>query len=145
MGIRGTAVICRVLISAAAMLGLVTAAHAAEAPAKLAEPAAQAPHKHRAAPKIAPYRDCCGEVHRYAYAEAWYGNQKIVAPVRRSGCCDQVQVPGGAWVNCVFSCEITMRKMRLEFWQDQGAGYNKEISPGYPREDFWGDRHGYLF
>ncbi len=132
----GQALLLRVLIICAAALGPVAAANAADVP-------------HRAAHKKPPYRNCCGEVYRYVYAEAWYGNQKLVAPVRRVGCCDQVQVPGGYWIDCEFSCEITIRKMRLEFWQDQGAGYNKELTPGYPRQDFytnaWGNRTPYMF
>jgi len=140
-------VIFRILIAGAAVLGLAAAAHAADTGFKNGEPAARAPLKHRH--RAAPYRHCCGEVYRYVYAEAWYGNQKIVAPVRRFGCCDQVQVPGGAWIDCELSCEFTIRKMRLDFWQDQGAGYNKEVSPGYPRQDWytnaWGNRTPYMF
>ncbi len=153
----------------AATLGFAAAAEAQETPAKPEAPAssnkaapassnkaAPSAHaslktKHRFAHRSAPYRadDCCGEVYRYVYAEAWYGNQKLVAPVRRAGCCDQVQVPGGAWITCEFTCEITIRKMRLDYWQDQGAGYDNERSPGYPREDNYtnalGWRRGYLF
>jgi len=139
------------ILANALVLGLTAAARAADAWQGGA--AAQAPYKpkHRTARRTPPYRDseCCGEVYRYVYAEAWYGNQKIIAPVRRAGCCDQVQVPGGAWIDCVFTCEITLRKMRLDYWQDQGAGYSKELSPGYPRADFytnaWGYRSGYMF
>jgi hypothetical protein len=140
-------------LASAALLGLTGAARAGEADAVQSEAGAQAPFKakHRMARRAPPYRngECCGEVYRYVYAEAWYGDQKIIAPVRRAGCCDQVQVPGGAWVDCTFTCEITIRKMRLGYWQDQGAGYNKELSPGYPRADFytnaWGFRSGYMF
>jgi len=135
--------IASLILASAIALGLTATARAADTGT------AQAPH--RMARRHPPYRnsECCGEVYRYVYAEAWYGNQKIVAPVRRAGCCDQVQVPGGAWIDCVFSCEITIRKMQLDYWQDQGAGYNKELSPGYPRADFytnaWGFRRGYMF
>jgi hypothetical protein len=118
-----------------AAFGLASVAHAADVP-------------QRKAHRTPPYRDCCGEIYRYVYAEAWYGNQKIVAPVRRVGCCDQVQVPGGFWIPCEFSCEITIRKMQMDFWQDQGAGYNKEDAP-YPRHDWytnaWGNRVPYMF
>ncbi len=154
------------------MLGFAAAAQAQETPAipdtpaasSKAGPSAHAPLKAKRhfARRSAPYKgdDCCGEVYRYIYAEAWYGNQKLVAPVRRAGCCDQVQVrragccdqvqvPGGAWITCEFTCEITIRKMRLDYWQDQGAGYDNERSPGYPREDNYtnalGWRRGYLF
>jgi len=132
-------VILRILIIFAAVLGMAAGANAADAPLK---------SKKRAIHK-APSQDCCGEVYRYVYAEAWYGNEKVIAPVRRFGCCDQVQVPGGAWVDCEFTCEITVRKLQLDFWQHQGAGYNKEVTPGYPREDWytnaWGFRTPYMF
>ena len=150
----------RFLLMGTAMLGLAAApcaaAEASKEPAAAAaeagsEPAARPPKHPRAAAR-SPYRkDCCGqgEVYRYIYAEAWYGNQKVVAPVRRVGCCDQFQLPTGEWIDCGFSCETTVRKMPLWYWQDQGAGYNKSVTPGYPREDFWtdpwGNRHGYLF
>jgi hypothetical protein len=153
--IRGDAVIriflAGVISASAIVLGLMAAARAADV--TQGEAAAHAPlrAKQRLVRRAPPYRnsECCGEVYRYVYAEAWYGNQKIIAPVRRGECCDQVQIPGGAWINCVFSCEITLRKMRLDYWQDHGAGYNKELSPGYPRSDFytnaWGYRSGYMF
>lgn len=154
--------VLRIVLVCAALLGLAAAAKATdkgatqktpaaatESPTK-SEAAAAPRHKRRAFRN--PYRkDCCGagEVYRHIYAEAWYGNQKVVAPVRHVGCCDQVQLPTGEWIDCVFTCEITMRKMPLWYWQDQGAGYNKEVTPGYPREDFWidpwGYKHGYLF
>jgi hypothetical protein len=138
----------RLLLIGAGLTGLAAVpSAAAEVGAK---ETAEAPAKHRH--PASPYRkDCCGqgEVYRYIYAEAWYGNQKVVAPVRHVGCCDQVQLPTGEWIGCEFTCETTMRKMPLWYWQDQGAGYNKWVTPGYPREDFWTDpwgyRHGYLF
>jgi hypothetical protein len=141
------------LLAGAIVLGPPATARAGEADFTQSGPEGQAPFraKQRVARRVPPYRagECCGEVYRYVYAEAWYGNQKIIAPVRRAGCCDQVQVPGGAWIDCVFSCEITIRKMRLDYWQAQGAGYGNERSPGYPRADFytnaWGFRSGYMF
>ena len=106
---------------------------------------AAAPLRHKHAPRQAAPE---GEVYRHIYAEAWYGNRKVVAPVRHVGCCDQVQLPTGEWIACEFSCEISMRKMPLWYWQDQGAGYS-HVAPGYPRADHWtdgwGNKHGYLF
>ena len=141
--------ILRILATCAVFLGLAASANAADTGSK-EEAAAPLRHKHSTA-KAAPYRqDCCGEgeVYRHVYAEAWYGNQKVVAPVRHLGCCDQLQLPTGEWLPCEFSCEITMRKMPLWYWQDQGAGYS-HATPGYPRADHWTDgwgyKHGYLF
>jgi hypothetical protein len=148
IGIRGRlAAMQRMVWTCAILLGLAAAAGSAVAQ----EATAPVKHRHAAGAKAAPYRkDCCGEgeVYRHIYAEAWYGNQKVVAPVRRVGCCDQVQIPTGEWIPCEFSCEITMRKMPLWYWQDQGAGY-AHATPGYPRADHWTDgwgySHGYLF
>ncbi len=90
-----------------------------------------------------------GETYRHVYAEAWYGNQKVVAPVRRIGCCDEVQLPTGEWIACEFSCEITMRKMPLSYWQTLGAGYDRTGPAGEQRSDYWTDswgyKHWYLF
>jgi hypothetical protein len=136
------AVILRILLTGAVLLGLAAPASAADTVSK---EGASAPLKHKhVTRKASPYRqDCCGEgeVYRQVYAEAWYGNQKVVAPVRHVGCCDQLQLPTGEWIDCTFSCEITIRKMPLGYWQDQGAGYNKSDH----WTDGWGYKHGYLF
>jgi hypothetical protein len=138
----------RIVWTCAILLGLAACAVSAEA----LEANAQVKHKHAAGPKAAPYRQDCrveGEVYRHIHAEAWYGNQKVVAPARHAGCRDQIQIPTGEWIPCEFSCEITMRKMPLWYWQDQGAGYSHGVTPGYPRADHWTDgwgyQHGYLF
>lgn len=146
------AAMLRILLIGAAVLGLAAAPCAAADDAAKKPPAAPLKHGYHVSGKANPYRkDCCGEgeVYRHIYAEAWYGNQKVVAPVRHLGCCDQVQLPTGEWTNCLFTCETTMRRMPLWYWEDQGAGYNKWVTPGYPREDNWTDpwgyKHGYLF
>jgi hypothetical protein len=134
----------RFLFTSAVILGLAAAPAAAAGAGK---PAAKRHHAAKpSSEECCP--SCCGEIYRYVYAEAWYGSEKIVAPVRRTAWGDQVQVPGGAWVPCVFSCEMTVRKLRLYYWQDQGAGYVNGINPDAPRNDFWKDewgRHDYLF
>jgi len=90
-----------------------------------------------------------GETQPRVYAEAWYGNRKVIAPVRHVGCCDEVQLPTGEWISCQFSCEIAMRKMPLSYWQAQGAGYDRTGPAGEYRPDTWtdswGNKHGYLF
>lgn len=93
-------------------------------------------------------RGCC-EPYRFVYAEVWYGNRKIVAPVRRGPAGDEVELPGEIWVPCKFSCETTLRKQSLGALESQGSGSESNVSPGYPRADSyvdgWGFRHGYLF
>ncbi len=134
--------ILRILLPGAFLLGFAAAADFAAAREAV-------PPKH-VTRKALPQRQAAdGEVYRHVYAEAWYGNQKVIAPVRHAGCCDEVQVPTGEWIACEFSCEITMRKMPLGYWQDQGAGYNRTGPAGEWRPDHWTDgwgyKHGYLF
>lgn len=90
--------------------------------------------KHRGA----PFRD--GEGYRFVYAESWYGFQKVVAPVRRANLGDQVRLPGGTWVYCEASCEYTLRKQSLDFWESQGN--SSFVSPGYFRKEFYLDDLG---
>jgi hypothetical protein len=138
--------ILRAIVTGAALLGLAGAAYAEGSykPDRSGE-AAPMKRKHRSA-RGASY--CCG-AYRFVYAESWYGFKKVVAPVRRAELGDQVRLPGGTWVYCEFSCEYTLRRQSLDFWQGQGAGGNDQVSPGYFRWDFyvdgWGRRHPYSF
>ncbi len=97
---------------------------------------------------VGPSKGCC-EPYRYVYAEFWFGNRKVVAPVRRGPFGNEVMLPGEIWVPCELSCEYTLRKQTLEYQQSQGAGSGSEFAPVYPRADSyvdaWGQRHGYLF
>ena len=103
----------------------------------------------RAAAEPSARTEACCEPYRFVYAEFWYGNRKVVAPVRHSPAGDEVELPGGIWVPCQFSCEVTLRKQTLDYLENQGAGSGSESTPGYPRADSyvdgWGYRHGYLF
>ncbi len=110
----------RSFLTLSASCAMVLAAHAADESIKADAKATHAATAHAKAPYHPRPLPCCGEIYRYVYAEAWYGNRKIVAPVRRVEWGDQVQVPGGAWLNCIFSCELTIRKLRLEYWQALG-------------------------
>ena len=91
---------------------------------------------------------CC-EPYRTVYAEFWYGDRKVVAPVRHGPAGDEVLLPGEIWVPCQLSCEYTLRKQTLDYLQSQGAGSGSQFAPVYPREDSyvnaWGYRQGYLF
>jgi hypothetical protein len=137
--------ILRAIVAGAALLGLAGAAHAESSYKPDRGEFAPQKRKHRAA-RGAPY--CCG-VYRFVYAESWYGFKKVAAPVRRAELGDQVRLPGGTWVYCEFSCEYTLRRQSLDFWQGQGAGGSDQVSPGYFRRDFyfdgWGRRHPYSF
>jgi hypothetical protein len=96
----------------------------------------------------APSLGCC-EPYRTVYAEFWYGDRKVVAPVRHGPAGDEVLLPGEIWVPCQLSCEYTLRKQTLDYLQSQGAGSGSQFAPVYPREDSyvnaWGYRQGYLF
>ncbi|MBI4724455.1 MAG: hypothetical protein HY765_05600 [Rhodomicrobium sp.] len=135
--------ILRTAVTGAIVLGFAAAANSAHAGYKPDHdngPAASAPlkHRHRLARRRPPYRNCCG-AYRFVYAESWYGFKKVVAPVRHAEHGDQVRLPGGTWVYCEFSCEYTLRRQSLDFWQGQGAGPNDQVSPGYFRWDFYID------
>jgi len=127
--------IFRALLTGAALLGLAASANAGS----FSQPdGATVPHikKVRAAPQRAPKfcgecKDCCG-AYRVIYAESWYGFERVIAPVRRAEHGDQVRLPGGSWVYCEFSCEYTLKRQSLDFWQGQGAGgTGDQSSPGY--------------
>lgn len=79
-----------------------------------------------------PYADEPG-VYRFVYAESNFGGKRLVAPVRESRLGDQVRLPGGSWVDCEITCEYTLRRVSIDFWEDQTR---KTTSPNYFRYDF---------
>lgn len=76
------------------------------------------------------------DVYRYVRAESFYRFRSVVAPVRRGPVGDQVLVPGGAWHDCEITCEYTLRRVYLDFWEGQGDNFT---SPGYFRFKFYLD------
>lgn len=80
--------------------------------------------------KKAPYR---GE-YRFILVESHFGHGSVVAPVRMARLGKQVKLPGGSWVYCEITCEYTVRRMSLDFWEGQGQGFT---SPGYFRWHFY--------
>jgi hypothetical protein len=101
-----------------------------------------APHRSARHHRVAPCRRDCEDGYRHVYAESWQGFKRVVAPVRRAEFGDQVRLPGGTWVYCERSCEYTLRKQSLDFWEGQGQGF---VSPGYFRRDFDLDELGRRF
>ena len=79
--------------------------------------------------KHAPYEDG----YRYVRAEATIGGRTVDAPVRHGEWGDQVRTPGGNWVDCEITCEYTLRRNTVDFWDGQGTG--RFVSPGYFRFD----------
>ncbi|MDX2263820.1 MAG: hypothetical protein NW215_02460 [Hyphomicrobiales bacterium] len=71
--------------------------------------------------------------YRYVIVESHNGHRTVVAPVRPARLGPQVKLPGGAWVYCEITCEYTVRRLSLDFWEGQGQGFT---SPGYFRKHF---------
>jgi hypothetical protein len=105
-------------ISAAAMMAFAGAAEAGKCKGR-----------HCAPP---PYADEPG-VYRYVRAEATTGGQVVTGPVRPGKWGDQVRTPGGNWVDCEITCEYTLRRLTVDFWDGIGSG--RSVSPGYFRFD----------
>ena len=67
----------------------------------------------------------------YVTAESRYGGPSISAPVRAgpSGR-PQVQLPGGTWIDCAYSCSDTLRRETVDFWQSRQWPSGSD-GPGY--------------
>jgi len=64
-----------------------------------------------------------GPVYRNILAKSAFSSRSVVAPVRRGPYGnDQVMTPAGNWYDCDVTCEYTLRKVYLDFWQAQGDG-----------------------
>jgi hypothetical protein len=107
--------LCLAGLSAAAMMAFAGAAEAGKC-------------KGRAC-RGAPYAD---EGYRYIKAEATIGGKTVVAPVRAGEWGDQVRTPAGNWYDCEITCEYTLRRLTVDFWDSQGK---RSVSPGYFRFD----------
>jgi hypothetical protein len=70
--------------------------------------------------------------YRHIYVESNYGSRRVVVPVRHSRLGDQVKLPGGSWVDCEVTCEYTVRRLSVDFWEDQ---QNHFTSPNYLKYD----------
>jgi hypothetical protein len=72
-------------------------------------------------------------VYRYIYVESNSGPQKAAAPVRHAQLGDQVRLPGSdIWLDCEVTCEYTLRRNTVDFWESQTQHY---ASPNYLRYD----------
>lgn len=79
-----------------------------------------------------------GPVYRHVRAESRYSSRSVVAPVRRGPVGDQVMTPGGTWHDCEITCEYTLRRVYLDFWETAGP---EPTYPGYFRFKFVLDGH----
>jgi hypothetical protein len=68
----------------------------------------------------------------YVTAESRYGGPSITAPVRPGGPNGrpQVQLPGGTWIDCQYSCSDTLRRETVDFWQSRQWPSGSD-GPGY--------------
>jgi hypothetical protein len=73
------------------------------------------------------------DAYRHVTAEATVGGRMVTAPVRAGPYGDQVLVPGGSWVDCEVTCEYTLRRLTVDFWD--GIGPSRTVTPGYFRYD----------
>lgn len=69
----------------------------------------------------------------YVTAYSTFGQRTVTAPVRPGRWGDEVLIPGGSWVDCEKTCEYTLRRLTVDFWD--GVGQNGTITPGYFRYD----------
>src|SRR5215471_10698306 len=57
----------------------------------------------------------------YVTAEQTFGSKTVTAPVRRGGWGKQVRVEG-YWHDCEITCEYTLRRLTVDFWDSQTSG-----------------------
>lgn len=72
--------------------------------------------------------------YRYVTARASTGGKTVTAPVRVGRWGDEVKIPGGSWVDCEITCEYTLRRLTVDFWE--GQGNDGFVSPGYFRYEY---------
>jgi len=74
----------------------------------------------------------------FIHVESHHGKGEVIVPVREGRFGPQVRLPGGSWVDCEITCEYTVRRLSLDFWEGQGQNFT---SPGYFRKRFPLDRY----
>jgi hypothetical protein len=74
------------------------------------------------------------EGYGYVTAQATFGGRTVTAPIRPGRWGDEVLIPGGTWVDCEKTCEYTLRRLTVDFWD--GVGKDGFVGPGYFRYDF---------
>lgn len=67
-------------------------------------------------------------VYRYVTAESNYHGKLVTAPVRQGRWGDEVRV-GSNWIGCEVTCEYTLRRLTVDFWESMGNG--NIVTPGY--------------
>lgn len=84
-------------------------------------------------------------VYRYVHVEASTGGKRAFAPVRRGRFGDQVKLPNSKiWLDCELSCEYTLRRQTVDFWDHEGGrtapvgylNYEVDLTEGRVRRRF---------
>jgi hypothetical protein len=61
----------------------------------------------------------------FVTAQSRYGNGSLTAPIRKTWYGHEVQLPGGAWIDCARDCREALRRQKLDFWEtmrEEGGG-----------------------
>lgn len=88
------------------------------------------------APKARGYKKAPRRHHddiAFIHVESHHGKGSIIVPVREGRLGQQVRLPSGNWVYCEITCEFTVRRLSLDFWEGQGQNFT---SPGYFSKKF---------
>lgn len=67
-------------------------------------------------------------VYRYVTTNSIYHGTTASAPVRQGRWGDEVRI-GSNWVHCEITCEYTLRRLTVDFWEGMGNGHI--VTPGY--------------
>jgi hypothetical protein len=71
----------------------------------------------------------------YVTARATFGGKEVTAPVRPGPHGrPQVEIADGMWLDCEVTCEYTLRRNTVDFWNQFGR--DGIVTPGYFRYDF---------
>ncbi len=69
------------------------------------------------------------DAYRYVKAVSQFDlNSYVIVPVRHGKFGDQVLVPKHGWADCEYTCEFTVQKNYLDFWENQT---DDDLSPGH--------------
>jgi hypothetical protein len=57
-----------------------------------------------------------------------YGNGCTTAPIRRASNDYEFRMPGGTWISCRQSCQDTLRRETVDFWETQRENGGSDIN-----------------
>lgn len=56
-----------------------------------------------------------------------YGNGCTSAPIRRASYDYEFRLPGGTWISCKQSCQDTLRRETVDFWETQRENGGSDV------------------